>query len=123
MNNDRVLNDLIGSRICHDLISPLGAIGNGVELLSMTGTGAAPEMALISETLHAASAVATEHSEVLKISRPLFRRMLSEYPQLALLLQERISQSVLEFTDRLDIIRAKLDHATDLVNRPRRQTT
>jgi hypothetical protein len=28
---------LIGSRICHDLISPIGAIGNGVELLMMDG--------------------------------------------------------------------------------------
>ena len=24
---------LLGSRICHDLISPVGAIGNGLELL------------------------------------------------------------------------------------------
>ncbi|KPQ08450.1 MAG: histidine phosphotransferase ChpT [Rhodobacteraceae bacterium HLUCCA12] len=29
------LSALIGSRICHDLVSPLGAIGNGVELLGM----------------------------------------------------------------------------------------
>jgi histidine phosphotransferase ChpT len=56
MNNDRLLNDLIGSRICHDLISPLGAIGNGVELLSMSGAGAAPEMALISESIENANA-------------------------------------------------------------------
>ena len=28
---DRSLSDLIGSRICHDLISPIGAIGNGLE--------------------------------------------------------------------------------------------
>ena len=33
---DAELNALVGSRICHDLISPLGAIGNGVELLSMS---------------------------------------------------------------------------------------
>ena len=29
------LTSMIGSRICHDLISPIGAIGNGVELLSI----------------------------------------------------------------------------------------
>jgi len=29
---------LVGSRICHDLISPIGAINNGMELLSMSGT-------------------------------------------------------------------------------------
>lgn len=52
----RDLNALLGSRICHDLISPLGAIGNGVELLSMSGIGAAPELALISESVEAANA-------------------------------------------------------------------
>jgi len=76
------------------------------------------EMALISSTLHAATAVATENSEVLKITRPLFRRMLHEYPQLATLLQQRIMDSVNEFADNLDKIRAKLDHANDLVRRP-----
>ena len=51
------LATLIGSRICHDLISPIGAIGNGVELLEMTGSGAAsPEMELISSSVEDASA-------------------------------------------------------------------
>lgn len=50
------MNDLIGSRICHDLISPLGAIGNGIELLSMSSTGAAPELSLISESIGNANA-------------------------------------------------------------------
>lgn len=54
--NDSILNDLIGSRICHDLISPLGAIGNGVELLSMSGASASPEFALISESVENANA-------------------------------------------------------------------
>ena len=50
------LTALLGSRICHDLISPLGAIGNGVELLSMAGTAAGPEMALIGESVASAKA-------------------------------------------------------------------
>ena len=50
------LMSLLGSRICHDLISPLGAIGNGVELLAMSGTAAGPEMALISESVENANA-------------------------------------------------------------------
>lgn len=50
------LTALVGSRICHDLISPLGAISNGVELLSMTGALAGPEMALISESVENANA-------------------------------------------------------------------
>jgi histidine phosphotransferase ChpT len=47
---------LVGSRICHDLISPLGAIGNGVELLAMSGVGQSPEMALIAESVENANA-------------------------------------------------------------------
>ena len=50
------LMSLLGSRICHDLISPLGAIGNGVELLAMSGTAAGPEMSLISESVENANA-------------------------------------------------------------------
>ena len=47
---------LLGSRICHDLISPLGAIGNGVELLAMGGTGTGPELTLISDSVDNATA-------------------------------------------------------------------
>ena len=47
---------LVGSRLCHDLISPLGAIGNGVELLAMSGLGDSPEVQLISESVAAANA-------------------------------------------------------------------
>ncbi|MCC6006949.1 MAG: histidine phosphotransferase [Rhodobacteraceae bacterium] len=47
---------LIGSRICHDLGSPLGAITNGLELLSMTGLGDLPEAGLIRESVAAATA-------------------------------------------------------------------
>lgn len=47
---------LVGSRLCHDLISPLGAIGNGVELLSMTNATPSPELQLIAESVAAANA-------------------------------------------------------------------
>lgn len=47
---------LVGSRLCHDLISPLGAIGNGVELLAMSGMGASPEVQLIAESVASANA-------------------------------------------------------------------
>ncbi len=51
------LATLIGSRICHDLISPIGAINNGLELLSMTpDTPTGPEMDLIGESVGNASA-------------------------------------------------------------------
>jgi len=47
---------LIGSRICHDLISPVGAINNGIELLGMAGNVPGPEIELISESVNNASA-------------------------------------------------------------------
>lgn len=63
MNIETTLNDsttdltaLLGSRICHDLISPLGAISNGVELLMMSGAQPSPEIALIAESIAAANA-------------------------------------------------------------------
>lgn len=47
---------LVGSRICHDLISPIGAIANGLELLELTGATPGPEMELISASVHNANA-------------------------------------------------------------------
>lgn len=49
---------IVGSRLCHDLISPLGAIGNGVELLQISGEYSgicnSPELQLIAESVEAA---------------------------------------------------------------------
>jgi histidine phosphotransferase ChpT len=48
---------LVSSRLCHDLISPIGAIGNGVELMMMDQAGTSgQEMALILESTCAANA-------------------------------------------------------------------
>ena len=47
---------LIGSRICHDLISPIGAITNGLELLDLTGGVQGPELGLIADSVGNAGA-------------------------------------------------------------------
>ena len=47
---------LIGSRICHDLTSPLGAIANGLELLELSGQTGSPEMTLIAQSVTHAKA-------------------------------------------------------------------
>ncbi len=47
---------LIGSRICHDLISPVGAVTNGLELLAMSGVGESPELSLVNSSAADASA-------------------------------------------------------------------
>ncbi len=56
-NTDQLdLASLLGSRICHDLISPIGAIGNGLELLMIESAAQGPEMALIGESVGHANA-------------------------------------------------------------------
>ncbi|PRX32766.1 histidine phosphotransferase ChpT [Meinhardsimonia xiamenensis] len=49
------LAELLGSRICHDLISPLGAISNGLELMEMAGAGPGQELSLVEESARSAS--------------------------------------------------------------------
>ena len=56
MGQETTFATLIGSRICHDLISPIGAINNGIELIEMGSTASTPEMTLISESVVNASA-------------------------------------------------------------------
>lgn len=46
---------LVGSRICHDLINPLGAVGNGLELMQQAGQGGSPEFGLVSDSLSRAA--------------------------------------------------------------------
>ena len=67
VQDDPALSALIGSRICHDLASPLGAIANGLELLSLSGLGKSAELTLIQDSLR--GAVAT-----LDLSRLAFGR-------------------------------------------------
>lgn len=50
------MTSLLASRICHDLISPIGAISNGMELLVMSGLAPSPELALIEESIENANA-------------------------------------------------------------------
>lgn len=54
MTDQPDLAALIASRICHDLISPIGAISNGVELLAMERPG--PELDLLTESAAHANA-------------------------------------------------------------------
>lgn len=58
MQHDRSsLAALIGSRICHDLINPIGAISNGLELAGMAGMApGGPELSLIQQSCDNATA-------------------------------------------------------------------
>jgi histidine phosphotransferase ChpT len=50
------LSALVSARLCHDLISPMGAIGNGLELLQLASGGGGPELALVHDSLRTALA-------------------------------------------------------------------
>ncbi|MEL7013542.1 MAG: histidine phosphotransferase family protein [Pseudomonadota bacterium] len=50
------LASLIGSRICHDLISPIGAVANGLELLELSGLPSGPEVDLVNQSAQNAAA-------------------------------------------------------------------
>ncbi len=52
---EKSIDALVSSRICHDLISPVGAIGNGVELLEGY-IETMPEIGLIADSVHSAKA-------------------------------------------------------------------
>lgn len=88
-DSQAALAALIASRLCHDLISPLGAIGNGVELLTMAGEypglAKSPELQLVSESIEAARArirlfrVAFGHSGAgQRIGRPELAALLAD---------------------------------------------
>ncbi len=67
------------------------------------------ELAMITEKNRSVTAIARDDVKVIKITRQLFRRMLEEFPELASLLQARISRSVQKFVSRLERVQRDLD--------------
>lgn len=55
-NDTSTIATLIGSRICHDLVSPIGAITNGLELLELSGVRRTPELDLLVQSVGHANA-------------------------------------------------------------------
>ena len=102
--DDPALDQVIGSRICHDLASPLGAVANGLELLTLSGMGNSAELALVQDSLRGAKAVLdisrlaygrTAPGE--SLSAEAFRKITTDYyagkPRLSLDWQLPVSQS------------------------------
>ncbi|MGF1657855.1 MAG: histidine phosphotransferase family protein [Rubrimonas sp.] len=56
MTDDLDFAAMLCSRLCHDLISPVGAVGNGVELLRAMPEGGREEIGLIEDSAKAAQA-------------------------------------------------------------------
>lgn len=65
---------------------------DGEKTLATVGEGTLlGELALISAVNRSMTAVAVDHVEVMRINRPLFHRMLAEYPEIADIVRERIT--------------------------------
>ena len=69
------------------------------------------EMALIAKTEHQAQALARENSEVLVISRLLFRRVLTEYPDSAAVIRRDYAERLASMSQHLARVSARLDRA------------
>ena len=66
------------------------------------------EMALITSVRRVAAAVAKTECELLFIPRPLFHRLLREYPDKAHMLHTRISHTVRELVQQMEDVQEKL---------------
>src|SRR5262249_6159919 len=67
------------------------------------------ELALLTETVCSATAVATEPTTVIRISRNLFRKVLEGFPEAARLMRERLAARVSQSHGELLRIRAMLE--------------
>lgn len=77
------LSELVSARLCHDLISPMGAIGNGLELMQLSGASEhATELALINESLANALAKVRFYRVAFGPADPLARLSVDEAAQL-----------------------------------------
>ncbi len=56
LDADCTISALVSARLCHDLISPMGAIGNGLELLQLSEGAGKAELALVSDSVAVALA-------------------------------------------------------------------
>lgn len=79
-----------------------------IPISSFVESGIIGEMALISANRCVATAISRTDSELLFISRDLFQRMLEEYPELAIMLHERIGNSVKALILEMETVQRKM---------------
>ncbi|MEL4069038.1 cyclic nucleotide-binding domain-containing protein [Ochrobactrum sp. GPK 3] len=66
------------------------------------------EMALIAQTSRLTGAVAEAETEVIRISRSIFRRILEEYPEVAASLHGHISRNLLDLISEIEKVAPRL---------------
>jgi CRP-like cAMP-binding protein len=69
------------------------------------------ELALVTDTVHTATATAQESSVVIRIPRTLFMKMLEGYPQAARILRDTMAERVAEWGRDIMTVKAKLEAA------------
>jgi CRP-like cAMP-binding protein len=60
------------------------------------------ELALIADTVRPTGAVAVRDTELVRLSRKLFHRILQEYPELAVALRDQIARGLTQMVGRID---------------------
>ena len=67
------------------------------------------ELAMITPVNRTMTAIASVNSEIMRINRPLFRRMLEEYPDIARIVEVRISGNLSEISGALAGVARRFD--------------
>jgi CRP-like cAMP-binding protein len=69
------------------------------------------ELALVTETIRPATAIAAEPTTVIRISRSLFRKVLEGFPEAARLMRDRLAERANQASDEIATVRGALDQA------------
>ena len=88
--------------------------GDETVVKSIGPGGILGQLALITETRWTTGAYAETETEVLRINRSLFRRMLSEYPDTALAIHAQLSADLKTLVDDIASVENRLKRARDL---------
>jgi CRP-like cAMP-binding protein len=89
------------------LLEP-GTLSEGKEITAGPGT-LVGELALLTDMVRPATAIAQEPTVVVRISRSLFRKMLEGYPAAAERLRDAMAERVDSWTRELGSVKQKLD--------------
>jgi len=67
------------------------------------------EMALIVHIRRKSGAFAEEESEVIRLNRSLFRRIMEEYPEIAVMLRDRFAAEFTDMVDRISVLSSRFE--------------
>jgi CRP-like cAMP-binding protein len=82
--------------------------GAGEEVVAEPGT-LLGELALVTDTMHTATATAQQSSVVIRIPRSLFLKMLEGYPQAAKVLRDAMAERVADWGRDISSVKEKLE--------------